>query len=156
MKISIFTDASIVGINAGFAFYIGCVNGKIQKAGKLKTKEGNISIAELHSLANALHTLKHSKFKPVTSVHIYMDCAGAIDYMSGKSRGFKSNDHKLVQDEIFFLMLDICIMNGYPIRNVNKMFIFNHVKAHTGNKDKLSQINQWCDINSRKYARKTK
>lgn len=73
--------------------------------------------------------------------------------MNNKSRGMKGDEQKRVQDEIFFLMLDICIQNGHPIRNVYDIFCFNHIKAHTGNKDKLSQINHWCDINCRKYAR---
>lgn len=152
MKISIITDASCIGNSSGFAFYIGCTAGKIQKAGKLKTETGNISIAEMHCLANALHTLKFCKFKPVTSVHVYMDAIITVDYMNDKSRGFKGDEHKRIQDEIFFLMLDICIANGHPIRSVNKIFYYHHIRAHTGNKDKLSLINNWCDVNARKYA----
>lgn len=152
MKISIFTDASCIGKYSGFAFYIGCVAGKIQKAGKLKTTSGNISIAELHCLANALHCLKYCKFKPVTSVHVYMDTTTTVDYMNDIGRGHRGDEQRKVQDEIFFLMLDICIANGHPIRSVNAIFSYNHVKAHTGNQDKLSLINKWCDMNARKYA----
>jgi len=52
MKISIFTDASLehtYGVG-GFAFYIGCQVGKIQKAGSLKdvlAKNNGVNIAEL-------------------------------------------------------------------------------------------------------------
>lgn len=152
MKVSIFTDASCIGNSSGFAFYIGCTAGKIQKAGKLKTETGDINIAEMHCLANALHCLKHCKFKPVTSVHVYMDALITVDYMNGVNRGFKADRFKTVQDEVFFLMLDICIANGHPIRSVNKIFSYHHIRAHTGNQDKLSLINNWCDVNARKYA----
>ena len=81
-----------------------------------------------------------------------MDELATVKYFNNDSRGMRGTEQRTVLEEIFFLMLDICIANGNPIRHVESMFSFHHVKAHTGNRDKLSLINNWCDINARKYA----
>lgn len=155
MKVSIFTDASVVQNHCGYAFYIGCTAGKIQKAGKLKIRTTNVLIAEMHCIANALHTLKHSKFNPITKVWIYSDSLMSI-YAINDAIRLKDNEHRAVVDEIRFLMMEICLRENRSIRDINKMFSLNHIKAHTGKSDKLSKINQWCDVNARYYARPIK
>lgn len=154
MKISIFTDASVDTTKGtgGYAFYIGCVKGKIMKAGILKSAS-NSGIAELQCLGNALHTLKYCKFKPITNVMVYCDMLMAVTVMNGESRNFKDPILRTIVEEINFLMLEICIIEKVNIRNVRKFFTFQHVRAHTGNKDKLSIINNWCDKNAIKYRK---
>lgn len=157
MKVSIFTDASVDNARniGGFAFYIGCVAGKIQKAGKLKNvgKIPDSLVAELYAIGNALHTLKHSKFTPITNVIIYSDSLISVQLLNGDRNGLKDKDKRDIVDEIYFLMMEICLREGKSIRYVDTMFSFKHIKAHSGKKDKMSLINQWCDKNARKYMK---
>lgn len=153
MKISIFTDASCVQGHCGYGFYIGCTKGKLMKAGNLRVKTDDTILAELHCLANALHTLKFCRFKPISRVWVFMDLMSAVERMNGEVRSFRKSEHRKVTEEIYFLMLDICIANEKPIRDVNTIFTFQHVRAHTGRRDILSKINNWCDVNARKYAK---
>lgn len=155
MRLSIFTDASVDhrSETAGFAFYIGCKEGKIQKAGKLKVETKKSHVPELHCIANALYTLLHSKFAGVTSVYIYTDSQISINAISLENRTFKRDEIANVVTEIDFLMMEICLKYGKSIRSVKTFFKLNHVRAHTYNTDKLSVINNWCDENAKKYMR---
>lgn len=151
MKVSIFTDASVRFLNCGYAFYIGCRQGKIQKAGKLKMKSAFVDLAELHCLANAIYTLKHSKFSPVSKVFIYCDNKTVVEALNGTAL-FKDEQKRKVVDEIKFLMMDICLKHGKTLRDVDTFFEVIHIKAHTGNTDVFSKINAWCDKNAKLYS----
>lgn len=155
MKVTIITDASVIleTGKAGYGFYIGCGTGMIKKAGKLKVDTRSSSQAELHCIANALHTLKHSKFAPITKVWLWCDSESAVDNITGNSRGFKTPELRKVVDEIHFLMMEICLREYKSIRAIDTMFEVAHIKGHTGNADKLSVIQNWCDVNARKYAK---
>lgn len=157
MKISIFTDASIEFTRGagGFAFYIGCVNGKLQKSGILKTTTTNIALAELHCIANALYTLKHSKFEPIGKVWVFTDNAASAYILENYSRGFKESELRSVVEEIRFLAMEICLREGKSIREVRTIFTFQHIKAHTGKKDRMSEINAWCDKNAKMYMKRS-
>lgn len=125
----------------------------IKKAGVLRAKTNQVEVAEMHCIANALHTLKHSKFAPITSVHIYTDSLIAYNIINNQKRkaNFTPVDYSHVVDEIYFLMMEICLREGKSIRDVKKVFTFNHVKAHTGQTDKMSLINDWCDKEAKRY-----
>jgi ribonuclease HI len=155
MKITLITDASVNSQyhRCGYGFYIGCAEGKLQKAGLLRLRSRDVVMAELHCIANGLHTLKHSKFKPVSAVWIWCDNLHCVNIISGEQRGFRDPEHRKVTDEIWFLMMEICMGNGKTIRDVDAMFKIQHVKAHTGREDKISKINEWCDQNARKYVK---
>lgn len=153
MKVSIFTDASVRFKVCGFAFYIGCRIGKIQKAGRLKIQTAKVDLAELHCIANAVYTLKHSKFQPIEKVFIYCDneaCVGALNSLAR----FSDLEKRKVVDEIHFLMIEVCIKHGKTMRDIDTFFNVQHVKAHTGNDDKFSRINNWCDENAKLYVKK--
>lgn len=158
MKITIVTDASIIlqTKQCGYGFYIGCTNGMIKKAGKLKAKTIDVSVAELHCIANALHTLKHSKFTPITKIWLWCDNQAVVANISATSRGYRNPELRKIIDEIHFLMMEICLRENKSIRDIDKMFVINHIKGHTGHKDKLSIIQDWCDANAKKYAKSTK
>lgn len=156
MKLSVFTDASVDNTNStgGYAFYIGCVKGMIKKAGILKGPIINATQGELSCIANAIHTLKYCKFKPITSVVVYSDLLHAVQLMNGDARSFKNKELRDIVDQINFLMLEVCIQEKINIRQVKTFFTFKHVNAHTGRKDKLSIINNWCDQEAVKYRKK--
>lgn len=152
MKVSIFTDASVRFKNCGYAFYIGCKIGKLQKAGKLKIRTDNVDLAELHCIANAVYTLKHSKFNPIDKVFIYCDNANCVTALHSKL-AFKNDENRKVVDEIHFLMMEVCIKHGKTMRDIDSFFEISHIKAHTGQNDIFSKINAWCDKNAKLYSK---
>lgn len=151
MKISIFTDASVRFKWCGYAFYIGCRMGKIQKAGRLKVRTSKSDLAELHCIANAIYTLKHSKFGKIENVHIYSDSESAVMALNGLSR-FADEEKRKAIDEIHFLMIEVCVKHGKTMRDIDDFFKVTHVKAHTGASDIYSRINDWCDKSAKQYA----
>src|SRR5690606_21656384 len=94
MLVTINTDASCFQHKySGYAFYIICNDGKIQKAGMLKD-EMNATEAEYACLCNALYTLLHSRFKGITKVVVNTDCLYVIKTVSGESKKPKY-DHRI-------------------------------------------------------------
>lgn len=147
MLITINTDASFSNVYGGYAFWIVCDQGKIQKAGKIKSRIKGSQQAEMMCIANALHTLKHSRFKNITKVVINTDsvtCINALGTFKSTIDGAK---------ECLFTMMEICVANGMTLRDCSKMFEFRHVKAHSGKKDKRSFVNEWCDKEAKKYCK---
>jgi ribonuclease HI len=151
--VTINTDASFRSGSAGYAFWIVCNAGKIQKAGEIKLKVAGINDAEMMCIANTIHTLKHSKFKEIEKVIINTDSQISIDYLSGRSRPKHGSTISNVVDETYFNMLEVCLKYGKSIREVKHVFEFRHVKAHSGKKDSRSYVNDWCDKESKKYCR---
>lgn len=130
MLVTINTDASFIDGFGGYAFWIVCNEGKIQKAGKIKQKINNNHTAEIMAIANALHTLKNSRFSNITKVIINTDSQDSIGKLKKQCNKFCK-----IADECHFTMMEISIKNGFSIRDISKMFEFKHVKAHTSNKD---------------------
>jgi ribonuclease HI len=148
MLITINTDASWRDKFAGYAFWIVCDAGKIQKAGKIKILVDNSGEAEMMCIANALHTLKHSRFSEITKVIINTDSQHCIDRLSpgGKFTGKTT-------EECLFTMMEICLKLGKSIRDIHSVFEFRHVKAHSGKKDNRSFVNEWCDREAKRYSK---
>lgn len=153
MLVTVNTDASYRSGAAGYAFWIVCDAGKLQKAGEIKNKVAGINDAELMCIANAIHTLKHSKFKGIEKVIINTDSQTSIDFLSGKSRPKYSSPISNIVDETYFNMLEVCLKYGKSIRQVKQVFEFRHVKAHSGKKDSRSYVNDWCDKEAKKYCK---
>jgi ribonuclease HI len=157
--ISIFTDASCntTSKNCGYAFYIGGRGIKIQRAGVLKVKTNNSTIAEVHCIANALHVLVNNVPKKFQRVTIYSDCKYFIQAINGDNRGFRDTELQDVLQEIRFLCMEYCIAQDISIRKYLEAFSFVHIKAHTRKGDKPTLINAWCDrtaVYCRKFADK--
>jgi ribonuclease HI len=153
MRLTINTDASVREGHAGYAFWIVCDAGKIQKAGMIKRLVNGSTDAEIMCIANALHTLKHSRFKGLTSIIINTDSTQSISFITNKTRPSVNSDiYKGVQ-ECNFLMMELCQQNGFSIRETDKLFSMRHVKAHSKNKDSRSYVNDWCDKESKKYSK---
>lgn len=154
MNLTINTDASFredlqIG---GFAFWIVTDQGKIQKAGELSGNVKTSTHAELQSIGNALHTLKHSKFKGITKVYLNTDSKDAIAFLN-KEAYPKCKELRRNLDECNFLMMEICIKYGFRIRDIKTFFEFKHVKAHNGKNDHRSYVNDWCDKQAKIYCR---
>lgn len=154
MIVTINTDASLLANKyAGYAFWIVCNDGRIQKAGKIKEIIKSPSDAELCCIANALYILSKSKWKGISKVIVNTDSKISIDSLNGTS-GIPSNNKfkRKCYDEAMFSMMEILIKSGRSIREVYTFFEFRHVKAHSGVKDARSVVNEWCDQQSKKYS----
>lgn len=156
MLVTINTDASVIKEEyGGYAFWIVCNEGKLQKAGYIKQKTRTSNEAEIFCLANALYSLLKSKFTGISKVIINTDSKYCIDMLTGGGR--VPNNNFLFRkgwDECIVLMYEILLKNGRSLRDKNKFFEFRHVKAHTGTKDARSHVNRWCDEQAKYYAKK--
>lgn len=152
MRVTINTDASVKEGWAGFAFWIVCDAGKIQKAGKIKRKVNGSTDAEIMCIVNSVYTLLHSRFAGIQAVVINTDSQQAINMLAGESSS-NSKDVRNAVDECHFLMMELCLKSGRSIRDRNNFFSIRHVKAHNGKSDSRSFVNDWCDKESKKYAR---
>lgn len=153
MLVTINTDASFKDGFGGYAFWIVCDAGKIQKAGMIKNKANTSTDAETMCIANAIHTLKHSRFSGVTKVIINTDSKESINLLTGKSRCKAANPLFKVVEECMFNMMELCLKLGLSIREVDKLIEFRWVKAHNGKKDARSFVNDWCDKEAKKYCK---
>lgn len=153
MLATINTDASFSDGYGGFAFWIVCDEGKIQKAGKIKSKINSSTEAETMCIANAIHTLKHSRFKEIKRIFVNTDSQGSIQFLSGKHRPKAGTMMFNVVEEARFNMMEFCLKIGKSIRDVNTVFEFRWVKAHNGKKDARSYVNSWCDKEAKKYCK---
>lgn len=156
MNVTINTDASVVANKyAGFAFWIVCNDGRIQKAGYIKQKVTNPNDAEMFCIANALHTLLHSRFKGVSKVVLNTDSEQCIKMLNGDiSVPTKSKIIRKGYDESTVLMYEILLKHGKNIRDINEFFSLRHVRAHTGTQDARSKVNEWCDRQAKLYAKR--
>lgn len=153
MLITINTDASVKDGFAGYAFWIVCDSGKIQKAGKLKNKVHGSTDAETMCIANAIHTLKHSKFNGISKIIVNTDSQHSIDLLSNKTRCRTNTEMFNIVEECRYNMMELCLKLGRSIRDVDSIFEFRHVKAHNGKKDARSFVNDWCDKEAKKYCK---
>ena len=153
MQVTINTDASFKQGYGGYAFWIVCDAGKIQKAGKIKEPCLGSSDAEAMCITNAIYTLKHSRFTEITKVIINTDSEPSIHLLSGTIKaGVKTAISKVIE-ECKLLMMEICLANGLSIRDYKTVFELRHVKAHSGKKDSRSFVNEWCDQEAKRYCR---
>jgi len=155
MLVTINTDASYREGCAGYAFWIVCDAGKIQKAGRIQGKTLGSVQSEMMCIANAIYTLKHSKFKGVNKVIVNTDSLTSINYLVGESKFKSESPLGCAIDEARFNMMEVCMKFGKSIRDISTMFEFRHVKAHSGKKDSRSYVNEWCDKEAKKYCKQS-
>lgn len=155
MLVTINTDASVKEIYGGYAFWIVCDAGKIQKAGKIKqiVPVGGSTDAETMCIANAIYTLKHSRFTGISKIIINTDSKESIAFLTNKARCKSSSPLFNVVEECRFNMMELCLRLGKSIRDVDSLFEFRWVKAHNGKKDARSFVNDWCDKEAKKYCK---
>lgn len=147
LRSTINTDASFhpqlkVG---GYAFYIICDLFKIQKGGHFKKQPKTAMEAEMMCIANALYTVLMQKELPsATWIIINSDCLFAFEKIKRKS-----------QDKVGRVVADILrkVRLAMSRRGVIPKFQFRHVKAHSMATDKRSIVNEWCDIEAKKWMR---
>lgn len=141
--ITINTDASFyqeyqVG---GYAFWIKCDLFKIQKGGHLKSPILNSTEAEIKCIGNAIATLLAQKELPTANfLIINTDAKFAINEIKHQQSLLGKQVHSLWQQLIFRLQ--------------TKKNEFRHVKAHSGKNDTRSYVNEWCDQEAKKWAKK--
>jgi len=139
--LTINTDASFFPNEkvGGYAFYIVCDFFKIKKSGILKNpiNSGN---AERQAIANSLYLLLNSNNNfEVENIILNTD--------------FKPIIKEIKNPRDVVLIIFKLIEQIKEKFNVKK-FEFRHVKAHSYVKDSRSFVNEWCDAEAKKQARK--
>jgi hypothetical protein len=149
--ITMATDASISHVYsiATWACYIVTPIGVLQYAGRLKD-DTNVGIAETLAVANALAILNHN-IPNLENYHLvaYSDCDGVITIPRTKTGAVRKRAIKKAE-----------IITEYvnPITNKARSFSMKFVKAHTlkhGHRHPEAKynMNNWCDIHSRRLLR---
>ena len=145
MEVTIYSDASHKEGKVGFAFQIHCNQFKLKKAGRSPVRIIDVPGAELLPVLKALKILYNTRTAKIKNIVVVLDSISVISALQEGKRSFKNKQTLEMADECYYTMLDICVKQGYGVRDVYKVFSFNHIKAHTNLKDPISRINEWCD-----------
>lgn len=150
MLVTINTDASFYYNEkaGGFAFWISTDVGRYKVSGALFNVK-NSHDAELKAIGNALAFLKKANLPDVHKIIVNTDCKFAIN-------SIKSHGGNKVATSIHNFIKDI---RRYYKKHHGKWddFIdFRYVAAHTGENDKRSFVNEWCDKEAKEWARRVK
>lgn len=144
MIVTVNTDASFREGSAGYAFWIVCNLGRIQKGGKLRGVIRSPHDAETMAIANALHTLVHAKFDGIRKVIVNTDCLPAIASIK------KTDNEKRKVKVLAALKVKQYIL---VLKSKGISVEFRHVKAHNGAPDARSRVNEWCDRTAKHYMK---
>lgn len=144
MLCTINTDASFhpeykVG---AFAFWSVCDQFRIQKAGFLRDFVKNPDEAEIKCIINALKVTLNSD-KTISKIIINTDSLNA--------KAVFENDKKHVQKYGLKKWRRLEKMFSNLVKKHNVSYEIRHVKAHTGDDNARSYVNEWCDKNAKYY-----
>jgi ribonuclease HI len=144
MLVTITTDASFYSEykQGGFAFWITSNLGRIRYAGAFKDTILTPSDAEFKCIINALHILNKQGWA-VTEIYINTDSKNVIDAIENKTKTLP----QYAQDNLKTYNKLIKLIN---VPNIS----LRHVKAHLHTKTARHWVNDWCDIEAKKAARK--
>lgn len=120
----------------GYAVWIKYRGTKITKSGRLTSCKNSLD-AELMSILNGLTIINRyiEKGWEVEKIIINTDCLGAVSKLN-------KSEH------------DDDIINTYKELDLHDIIDFRHVKGHSHTNTKRNWVNDWCDKEARKYARK--
>lgn len=150
MIVTINTDASysFEHKKAAFAFWITSNLGRIQYSGVIQREVDSSVQAELMAIINAVHTLAKMRYDNVTSIIINSDSLHSLealhDFYSKTKRKKTSKLKDLV--EHFFTCLNNSSLKGVKLS-------FRHVKAHSDTDSKRTWVNEWCDLEAKRWLR---
>lgn len=132
---------------AGYAFWIVCDKFVIKKGGAFKTSPKSSLDAELMGIANAVYTLLKTPDLPSCKlVVVNNDCLAAHERI-----GHKSNHPIGKKVASIMKQLRSALWNN---RNTT-VIEMRHVKSHSGKNDSRSFVNEWCDMEAKKWMRKS-
>lgn len=140
--ITINTDASFCPVTkaSGYAYWIVSDSFVIKEAGFFKTKTDNSTHAEIKCIGNAIYTLlKRKKLPKVKWLIINTDSKQEISSIE-----LAKNNHSKTTQELHLKLIN---------RIESQINHFRHVKAHSKIQDKRTFVNDWCDIEAKKYMK---
>jgi ribonuclease HI len=145
MVVTINTDASYSPKHkvGAFAFWIVCDQGKIQKAGELRETHAPHD-AEAKSIANAFHTLLHSKFTGISKIVVNTDSMICINRMGSRGKAYSP------ERSVWNTVRRMKKKNADQYLKIE----YRHVKAHSGTDTARKFVNDWCDKEAKKFMRK--
>lgn len=146
MLVTINTDASFYQKEkiGGFAIWIASNKGRVKYANGFKGEIKTSHDAEFKCIINALYLLKKQSWE-ITEIYINTDCLSVIQIIEG-TRLF----NKLPQYSKDNFMDYLKIINELGVKHIS----LRKVKAHQHTKTARHWVNQWCDKEAKKSARK--
>lgn len=146
MLVTINTDASFYPEQkiGGYAIWIASNNGKVKCAAGFKDTLQTPHDAEFKCIINALHLLKKQNWI-VTEIYINTDSSTVINTIEDEKVAAKAPQYGKDNLKAYH-----AIIKQLGVKNVS----LRHVKGHLHTKTARHFVNQWCDDNAKKAARK--
>lgn len=146
MLVTINTDASFYPIQkiGGYAIWIASNKGRVKLASGFKGTVETPHDAEFKAIINALHLLKRQDWE-ITGIYINTDSMCVIDTIEKKGI-----DKKIPQYGKDNYQAYLNIIQELNVKHVS----FRHVKGHQHTKTARHFVNDWCDTEAKKAARK--
>lgn len=139
MIVTINTDASFHMItgSGGYAFWIVCNEGRIQKYAPLKEQCKNPDDCELKCILNAMH-MTSTQGWDITTIIINTDSLNSIHIFG--------NDKEMIRRwNLGWGGLYRGMFNNYKYKMKNPNIIFKHIRSHQEIISARSFVNDWCD-----------
>ncbi|MSP02927.1 MAG: hypothetical protein EXR07_18070 [Acetobacteraceae bacterium] len=149
MLITLFTDASHCQKThvAAYAAWAKADGRTVRRAGILKDRVPDSSIAEAQALVNGLcFALAALKPPPASKIIAQTDCIGAIAALTGQLRKQRSVIRFAPMTAIFNERI---AATGIEVE-------FRHVSGHKGVVTPRNAVNTWCDGECRKLMRQAR
>ena len=146
MLITLFTDASHCTKThvAAYAAWAKADGRKVRRAGVLKDRVPDSSLAEAQALVNGLcFALAALKPTAASKIIAQTDCLTAIEALTGRLRKRKAVERFAT------------VTAAYQARVLSTGIIveFRHVRGHKGVATPRNAVNTWCDSECRKLMR---
>jgi len=141
--LTVFSDASFHQTGAaGYAYYVRDADTIVKDSHKLPWRSRTSTEVELfamcHAIIVAIDSLDHQSGDEVVA---QTDCTHVIEGFD-PSRNFLLEFERNMRDSTL-----------RALGNAGLSLRFKHVKAHTGNEDKRSHVNRFCDTMARSKQR---
>ena len=146
MLVTINTDASFYPLQkiGGYAIWIASNKGRVKYAAGFKNTLHTQHDAEFKAIINALYLLKKQRWT-ITEIYINTDSQTVIDTIENEGAFKKMPQYGKDNYQAY-----LSIIKELGVKYVS----LRHVKGHLHTKTARHFVNQWCDDNARKHARK--
>lgn len=146
MLVTINTDASFYPIQkiGGYAIWIASNKGRVKYSNGFKETLVCSHDAEFKAIINALHLLKRQNWN-ISEIYINTDSQTIIDTVENK--GTFKNLPQYGKDNY---QSYLSITQQLDVKNIS----LRHVKGHLHTKTARHFVNDWCDVNAKKEAKK--
>lgn len=124
----------------GYAFLIKSDLFEIKMGGAFKNNPTTPTDAEIKGIGNSIHVLLHLQDLPECDLLVINnDCKSGMQWLETPIYKTPKKIRRMI--------------DALLVRLGNPKFEFRHVKAHNGTPDARSFVNNWCDVEAKKWMR---